>query len=448
MLHQITLIVIVWLFFGAAATAAVARAARQRSWLAKPFDVIPAQLGMCAFLANCIVVTILAHSAPQHRDPGNDFFQKQYTSTALYVTALWLTKASILTSYYTLLDGIKPLRLSWYLIVGAIFAGYTCSMLAYPFSPSPCITGSALHSSFGFFVTYGTGYKDFCYSFSETALWISTVWDTLSDIILIGFPLGILLKTDLSIKIKVLAGSRFILIGVALLLSLLRTTVSRSYSGLSKILWLHLLGVVQHSVVSILNDCLAMRSEYQRRLRFLRATPGDGAVTFNLSPVARAPAGPQGISNAGHDGAIIVDRPTYPIVRVSSRPMAEAISSLETITSLGTRMRSDDTDDPAGLVPTENVTSEASDWSSPTMGECSGPRRVFPTSVVTGRMIRGSSSAASVLDGITESTDARFNGGGAVTITAHVPPAEAAVSRFSDWSSSRHSEVPGLFASI
>jgi hypothetical protein len=135
MLHRVTVIVIVWLFFGVAATVAVARTTTQRS--AKSIDVILAQLGLCVLLVDCTLVTVLAH----HTAPGQAFFRIQYASTALYITALWLTKASILNYYYAVLDGIRALRLAWYLIVGATIAGYTCSMLAYPFLPLPCTPG-------------------------------------------------------------------------------------------------------------------------------------------------------------------------------------------------------------------------------------------------------------------------------------------------------------------
>jgi hypothetical protein len=95
---------------------------------------------------------------------------------------------------------------------------------------------------------------------SPIALWLSTIWDVVTNALIITLPLVILLHTSIPARAKAPAAIRFCSTLVITWISIARVAGSYAVVGIDKIFWLHLWGVLQCALFASLDNSLAFRS--------------------------------------------------------------------------------------------------------------------------------------------------------------------------------------------
>jgi hypothetical protein len=94
-------------------------------------------------------------------------------------------------------------------------------------------------------------------------LWLSTVWDIVSNLFLIAFPLTIVMKKRLPLRTKSFAIFRLSSVGIVVVLAIARVATSHATTGLSKVFWLHFWGAIQCGLFLFINNLLAIYSQHR-----------------------------------------------------------------------------------------------------------------------------------------------------------------------------------------
>ncbi|KAF2008345.1 hypothetical protein BU24DRAFT_498038 [Aaosphaeria arxii CBS 175.79] len=193
----------------------------------------------------CAIDTYLAFHTDRIRLSGYGT-HLQYASTVLKITSTWLAKCSLMVSYHRLIDGNIPLHRAWYAFVSTSIAAYVAGLAAYPYVASPCVADCIFPG----------------YTFSYRALWLSTVWDVVSSCVLIVFPMAILLSARIQRRTKLLAATRFSLIGLCVVISVVRAVTSYKMAGLAKVFWLHQWDTIHNGVFLFTINFFSIRARY------------------------------------------------------------------------------------------------------------------------------------------------------------------------------------------
>ncbi|PSN58972.1 hypothetical protein BS50DRAFT_580316 [Corynespora cassiicola Philippines] len=246
MISKALFIAITWLFFALAAASSFARLVPKRRRYAR--DTCLSYFALFTLLASCTLNNIFASTYFHLSYHKEDRFRScsslsrlLWVSSTLNTTCLWLVKASLLASYHRFVDENASLKWVWYLVVSTTTFAYSSCVIAYPF-PSDCIFGKASHDIV----------------ISHVAIWIFTVWDITSNMLLIAFPLTVFLTARISRRTKVSAALFSTLVLIVMALSIIRTATSHMINGFPKVFWLLLWGAVQSSVFLTISNCLAI----------------------------------------------------------------------------------------------------------------------------------------------------------------------------------------------